>query len=255
VIEHVPAMIFVKDATALRFERFNRAGEELLGRSRHDFLGKTDHDFFPAEQADAFVAKDREVLAERRRHDVAEEPIETPAGTRWLHTRKVPILDEGGEATHLLGISLDITAQRAARQRLEQRVDEGAALLAHEVGVRLEAERALRSKEEQLRQAVKMEAVGRLAGGIAHDFNNLLSVVLSYCDLTLAELGPSHPVRANIEEIRGAGASAATLTHQLLAFSRRQVLEPRILDINQVVGGMHGILRPAGTAQPGDQRA
>jgi two-component system cell cycle sensor histidine kinase/response regulator CckA len=96
--------------------------------------------------------------------------------------------------------------------------------------------------EEQLRQAQKMEAVGRLAGGVAHDFNNLLSIVLSYSDLILAQLEAESHFRPDIEEIRRAGTRAAELTRQLLAFSRQQVLKSRRLDLNDVLVGMERML-------------
>ena len=89
--------------------------------------------------------------------------------------------------------------------------------------------------EEQLRQAQKMEAIGQLAGGIAHDFNNLLTTVLGYSDMALRQLEPENPVRAEIEEIRRAGERAANLTRQLLAFGRKQVFEPRVLDVNALI--------------------
>ena len=96
--------------------------------------------------------------------------------------------------------------------------------------------------EERLRQSQKMEAIGSLAGGVAHDFNNLLSVILGYTELLLGEL-PEGPLRADIDEIRRAGERARDLTQQLLAFSRRQMLEPRVVDLNAVVHGMEKMLR------------
>jgi PAS domain S-box-containing protein len=96
--------------------------------------------------------------------------------------------------------------------------------------------------EEQYQQAQKMEAIGRLAGGVAHDFNNLLTAILGYCDLLLGDVDPDNPILADIEEIQKAGVSAAALTRQLLAFSRKEIIEPRVFDLNTVIGDMRAML-------------
>ena len=95
----------------------------------------------------------------------------------------------------------------------------------------------------RLMQMSKMEAVGRLAGGVAHDFNNLLTAILGYTNLVLDELGPDHASRPDVEQIQHAAESAASLTRQLLAFSRRQVLQPEVLDLNLVIGNIESLLR------------
>jgi len=97
--------------------------------------------------------------------------------------------------------------------------------------------------EEQLRQSQKLEAIGSLAGGVAHDFNNLLSVILSDCDLLLDDLERDSPLREEVEEIRRAGDRASALTAQLLAFSRKQVLRPRVIDLQSVVRGMEPLIK------------
>jgi PAS domain S-box-containing protein len=103
---------------------------------------------------------------------------------------------------------------------------------------RWRAEELLRQNEDQLRQAQKMEAVGRLAGGVAHDFNNVLSVILSYGELILSDLKTGDPLRPDIEEIHKAASRAAGLTHQLLLLTRQQVVEPMVIDLDELLTGM-----------------
>jgi hypothetical protein len=100
-----------------------------------------------------------------------------------------------------------------------------------------------RKLEEQLRHAQKMEAVGQLAGGIAHDFNNLLTAILGYCNLMRDDMPAEDPLRADLDEIHTAGERAASLTRQLLAFSRRQMLQPQVVDMNSVVQQLEKLLR------------
>ena len=134
-----------------------------------------------------------------------------PDGTvRWLSGAGRVHLGEHGEPVRGVGISLDVTERHTL--------------------------------EAQYQQAQKMEAIGRLAGGVAHDFNNLLTVILGYCELLLADLNPDDRRQADIAEIQKAGTSAAELTRQLLAFSRKQIIEPTLLDLGVVVADMRAML-------------
>ncbi len=119
VLESIPAMVFAKDARTLRFVRFNRAGEQLLGYSREALIGKSDADFFPPQQTEFFTTKDREVLNQREIKDIPEEEIDTrELGRRILHTRKVPVFDAQGEPAFLLGVSIDITSEKENERRI-----------------------------------------------------------------------------------------------------------------------------------------
>jgi PAS domain S-box-containing protein len=119
VIDNIPDMVFIKDAEELRFIRFNRAGEDLIGYKREDLLGKNDYSFFPKDQADFFAQKDRDVLHRGTLLEVDEEPILTQKkGTRILHTKKIPILGPSGKPAYLLGISEDITERIQHEQQL-----------------------------------------------------------------------------------------------------------------------------------------
>jgi PAS domain S-box-containing protein len=121
IIENIPDMISVKDASTLEYVRVNRAAESLLGISREELLGRGDHDFFPKEEADSFLVTERRALAERAPVLVEDEPIATrKRGRRSLCTTKIPIFDERGEPIYVLGISRDITEQKETHARLEQ---------------------------------------------------------------------------------------------------------------------------------------
>jgi two-component system, cell cycle sensor histidine kinase and response regulator CckA len=130
-------------------------------------------------------------------------------------------------------------------RKLEEKtlqLEESNRALQQDIAAREAVAERLRNTEEQLRHAQKMEAVGRLAGGIAHDFNNLLTVILSYTTLVLDDL-PAGDIRDDILQVRRAGERATDLTQQLLAFSRQQVLQPKVLDLNHVLLEMEKMLR------------
>jgi len=218
IIECVPDIILVKDAENLRLVLINRAGEEFFGVPRARLLGKSDHDLFPVDQADAFASTDRAVLAAGESVAIPGEEILSPAkGMRVMHTTKFPIADEGGMPRFLVSVSRDITGREEARDRNDL--------------------------ERQLQEARRMEAVGHLAGGIAHDFNNLLTVIMGAGALLLDEVGPDRPERRDVEDIVASARHGAALTRQLLTFIRREVLQPRVLDLNAVVANIERLLR------------
>ncbi len=134
----------------------------------------------------------------------------------------------------------------AKRRQLEERTAELLAanvVLTDEVRERARVEQALRESQAQLRQSQKLEAIGTLAGGIAHDFNNLITVITGYTQLALMRADPSTPEAADLRQVVEASDRAATLTHQLLAFSRKQVLQPTVLDLAEVARGIAPMLR------------
>jgi PAS domain S-box-containing protein len=118
ILENIPNMVFVKDAQELRFLRFNKAGEDLLGYSREQMIGMNDYDFFPKEQADFFTKNDKDALNRKTVTDIQEEEIETAQGKKWLHTKKIPIMGNDGKPEYLLGISEDITVKKAINDKI-----------------------------------------------------------------------------------------------------------------------------------------
>ncbi len=150
---------------------------------------------------------------------ICDHRVLLPDGTeRMMQGRGELLMNGHGEAVKMFGIVQDVTEAKQAQE-------------------------ALQRSEEQLRHSQKMEAVGRLAGGVAHDFNNLLTVIGGYCALSGQQLDQKHPLQKSIVEIQKASDRAASLTGQLLAFSRKQVLQPRVLQLNEVVRGMEKMLR------------
>jgi PAS domain S-box-containing protein len=192
VIENLPIMLFVKDAEHLRFERLNKAGEELLGFSREQLLGKSDYDLFPKDEADFFIAKDRVVLDGRQLVDVPEEVIETRHGTRMLHTRKIPLLDEQGRPTHLVGISEDITLRKEAHEALERSKEA--------------AEAASRSKSEFL-------------ANVSHEIRTPMNGIIGMTELALdTELAPEQ--REFLNMVKASADSLLDVINDILDFSK-----------------------------------
>ncbi len=209
LVEHSPDAILVHREMRLAF--VNDAAAQLLGAADSaELIGRTVLDFVHA--------SDRvEVVGRINRNGVLRQPtpplearmLRLDGATIFVETVGMPFTLDGQQAV------LTIIRDVSERKRLEDHV----------------------------RQAQRMEAVGQLAGGIAHDFNNLLTVITSYSAMLLSEQSTSPEVRADLEEIKNAADRAAALTRQLLAFSRRQLLQPRVLDVNELTLNLEKMLR------------
>jgi PAS domain S-box-containing protein len=195
IVENIPDMVFVKDADRLAFVRFNRAGEALLGLPRDQLIGKTDFDLFPLSEAEFFVAKDRETLRATALVEIAEEPIHTGRGTRWLHTKKVPLLDAHGMPRYLLGISHDITERKQALAELS--------------AAKANAEHAIRELES-------------FSYSVAHDLRAPLRAIDGFSQALFEDYGPrlDEEGRRYLVRVREAAQRMAQLIDDLLTLSR-----------------------------------
>ncbi|MBZ5671215.1 MAG: PAS domain S-box protein [Acidobacteriia bacterium] len=209
LLDNLPDVIYFKDRES-RFTRINKAHAKVFGLSDPaQAIGKTDFDFFTDEHAQQAFADEQEIIRTGQPILAKEEKETWPDGREtWVSTTKMPLRDANGNILGTFGVSRDVTERK--------------------------------SMEGQLRQTAKIEAIGRLAGGVAHDFNNLLTIISGYGQLLQERLSPE--ALGPVEEILKASDRAATLTRQLLAFSRRQILAPQVLDLNSVVANMEKML-------------
>jgi len=205
LIEQLPAVLWTVDKD-LRFTSVLGAGLTRLGLKPNQLVGMSLLDYFEtADQTFLPIAAHRRAVA----GEAMTFHVEWKSGSYACHAE--PLRDANGQLQGAICMSLDITDRK--------------------------------NLEEQLRQAQKMEAVGRLAGGIAHDFNNLLMVIQGYADLLAERLPTGEPLRRNAEQIQMAAQRATSLTRQLLAFSRKQMLAPKVLSVQTIVADMEKILR------------
>ena len=228
IVENIPNMIFVKDAAELRFVRFNRAGEELLGFSRRELIGKSDHDFFPRPEADLFTARDREVLAGGKLVDIEAEEIATRTrGVRILHTRKLPVFDSAGRPRYLLGISEDITEQRRAQE-----------------GIRaLNADLAARARQlEDMNKELES-----FSYSVSHDLRAPLRAVDGYARMIEEDYAErlDDEGRRLLGVVRASSRKMGRLIDDLLAFSRlgRQAVARAKVDMGRLVDEVVADLR------------
>jgi PAS domain S-box-containing protein len=203
IIENIPHIIFVKDAASLHFVRFNRAAEALIGYAKSDLIGKGDWDFFPPAEARAFVQRDREVLAAGHLVEIEEEPIHTrDRGVRYLHTKKLPVLDENGRPRYLLGISEDITERKEREREI------------------LELNANLGQRAAQLADANReLEA---FSYSVSHDLRAPLRHIQGYVELLASTVSAqlSEKGRRYLQVINDAAGEMGELIDDLLAFSR-----------------------------------
>jgi PAS domain S-box-containing protein len=219
VIDLNPSFIFAKDREG-RFTLANKSLAEAYGTTVENLIGKKDVDFNQNYEAiELMLRDDLEVINSRHEKFIPEEQITDSSGNvRWLQTIKRPLTLGDVDADQVLGVATDITERKQA-----------------------ETER--RMLEEQLIQSQKLESIGTLAGGVAHDFNNLLTVILGNTQLSLFRLSPDSEVRERLLEVERAADRAATLTRQLLAFSRRQQLERKPINLQDTIHDIMKLLR------------
>jgi two-component system cell cycle sensor histidine kinase/response regulator CckA len=196
---------------------WNAGAERLFGYPASEMIGRNRAVLVPAEKGAELVS-----VMERAARGEMGEVLETRRVRKDGSVVDIalvtsPMTDSTGRVTGVSTIARDITGRKKA-----------------------EAER--QTLEAQYQQAQKMEAIGRLAGGVAHDFNNLLTVILGFCELLLADLTPDDPRQSDIAEIQNAGTRAAGLTRQLLAFSRKEIIQPKLLDLNLIVSDIRVML-------------
>jgi PAS domain S-box-containing protein len=219
LVNGLDAIVWEANAATFRFSFVSQRAEGILGYPSDRWLGGPD--FFaerihPDDRA-RVLSSYRDAIAKGGDHEIEYRALAVEGRELWLRDIVHVVPTESGRPVQLRGVTVDLTDGKRA-------------------------EEALRQAEDQLRQAQKMDAVGKLAGGIAHDFNNLLMVIRGESDLILRRLDTASPMRQNAEGIREAADQAATLTRQLLAFSRKQVVTPAVIDLNSVVDGIRKIL-------------
>lgn len=233
----VPGVVYAKDLQG-RMLVANHGTTELIGKPPEFYIGKTDLEYLAdKEQARVIMATDQRIMQAGVVEQVEEEVrLADGSAATWLSV-KSPLRNEAGEIIGLIGSSIDVTARKQAEaavqdlnQTLEQRI--------------LEAVSEREAIEEVLRQSQKMEAVGQLTGGIAHDFNNLLAGISGSLELMQMRLnqGRVADVERYLSVAQGAVQRAASLTHRLLAFSRRQTLAPLPTDVNALIRGMEELI-------------
>ncbi|QJR37569.1 PAS domain S-box protein [Gemmatimonas groenlandica] len=217
IIEAEPECVKVVSASGELLE-MNRAGLAMLeADTLEDVRGRGLAEFIVPEHRAAFGALHKQAIGGVP--GLVEFEIVGLHGTRrWLETHAAPLPDADGRVDKILGITRDITVRRQA-------VAEQAALQA------------------QLAQAQKLESIGRLAGGVAHDFNNMLGVILGHTEMALLEVSPDQPCHLDLKEIQNAAQRSAALTRQLLAFARKQPIEPKSLDLNSTVAATLSLLQ------------
>jgi PAS domain S-box-containing protein len=201
-----------------RFIRVNQRFCKIMGYSREELLGLTFREITHPDD----LARDEQIVAQLLRGELSSFAVEKrylrkDGGVVWANLLLSLLRSPAGDPLHFVAVVEDITGQKRAQDER-------------------------RNLERQLLQAQKMESVGRLAGGVAHDFNNHLTVINGYCIMLLDEMGPADPLREPVDEILLAGHRAAALTRQLLAFSRKQVAEPRVISLNDVVADARNML-------------
>lgn len=238
--------IFIKDGSC-KYQFINTAMKSLFGIPASEILGKSDEDLFGEDAGKHISEIDNRILQGEVVEDEHTKPVRGILKT--FHVIKVPMRDASGKIVGLCGVARDITerkqaeeALREAHDKLEKRVRERTAELA-KANEELQHEIIERKKmEQQLLQAQKMEAIGTLTSGISHEFNNIMTVILGYGKLLQIEVAKDKLLTNYVTPILKSAERAANLTQALLAFSRKQTINPRPVNLNEIINGMEKLL-------------
>ncbi|MCX8123289.1 MAG: PAS domain S-box protein [Spirochaetes bacterium] len=215
-MKNLPLVVVIRDLQG-RYIYLNDEWERVMELKKEDWLGKTPYDVFPKEDAEKLLRGDREAIKEGKVEPV-EVALHHKSGIKWWMANRFVLYDSDKNPAYIATLYIDITERKKAEEERDR-------------------------LKEQLIQAQKLESIGRLAGGVAHDYNNMLEVIMGNAQLALMQIDNKKDLEIYLNEIISAAKRSADVTRQLLTFARKQITEPHVININDVVGNMLKMLQ------------